>query len=86
MDESAETLCRRIELYRRCLRQGVDGALTADYLREIAEAETSFVEAIRQHPGLLPPSLLTTFLLGAMLYRISGRTDFGTARTLRLIR
>ena len=35
----AEYLLRRIELYRRYLREGVDAAEAIDYLREIAEAE-----------------------------------------------
>ena len=35
----AEHLRRRIELYRRYLREGVDAGLAADYLREIVEAE-----------------------------------------------
>jgi len=46
VDERTETLCRRIELYRTYLRQGVDAALAVDYLRQIAEAETALVELI----------------------------------------
>ena len=46
MDERTETLCRRIELNRTYLRQGVDAALAVDYLRQIAEAETALVELI----------------------------------------
>jgi hypothetical protein len=36
-DERAETLCRRIELYRGYLQKGVDAALAADYLREYSQ-------------------------------------------------
>lgn len=56
MDERAETLCRRIELYRGYLREGVDAPLAVDYLREIAEAETALVELIQQRSGPPPPS------------------------------
>jgi hypothetical protein len=39
MDDRAQTLQRRIALYRRYLREGVDANLASEYLREIAEAE-----------------------------------------------
>jgi hypothetical protein len=55
MDEHVETLCRRIELYRRYLRDGVDAALAAEYLRGIAEAEAALVMLIRQRSGPPPP-------------------------------
>jgi hypothetical protein len=52
MDERAETLCRRIELYRSYLRQSIDAALAADYLREIAAAEEALVERIQRRSDL----------------------------------
>ena len=45
MDERAEILCRRIELHRHDLRQGVDAARAVDYLQEIADAEAAFSDA-----------------------------------------
>ena len=45
MDERAETLCRRIELHRHYLRQGVDAARAVDCLQEIADAEAAFSDA-----------------------------------------
>ena len=45
MDERAETLCRRIELHRHYLRQGVDAARAVDCLQEIADAEAAFRDA-----------------------------------------
>jgi hypothetical protein len=39
-EERAELLRRRIALYRRYLRDGVEGALALEYLRQIAEDET----------------------------------------------
>jgi hypothetical protein len=39
MNDRAEILRRKIELYRRYLREGVDITLATEYLREIAEAE-----------------------------------------------
>jgi len=54
MDERAETLCRRIELYRRYLGQGVDAVLAADYLRETVEAEAALAELIRERSGPAP--------------------------------
>ncbi len=43
MDERAETLCRRIELHRHYLRQGVDAARAVDCLQ--ADAEAAFRDA-----------------------------------------
>jgi hypothetical protein len=39
MEERADSLRRKIELYRRYLREGVDVSLAREYLREIGEAE-----------------------------------------------
>jgi hypothetical protein len=39
IEEHAESLRRKIERYRRYLREGVDVTLAREYLREIAEAE-----------------------------------------------
>jgi hypothetical protein len=39
MEEHTENLRRKIELYRRYLREGVDVSLAREYLREIAKAE-----------------------------------------------
>ena len=40
MEENrAELLRRRIALYRRYLREGVNGVFAAEYLRQIAEDE-----------------------------------------------
>ena len=38
-EERAELLRRRLELYRRYLREGVDASLAEQYLRQIAEDE-----------------------------------------------
>ena len=38
-EDRAELLGRRIALYRRYLREGVEGALALEYLRQIAEDE-----------------------------------------------
>jgi hypothetical protein len=46
--DRAELLRRRIALYRRYLREGVEGALALEYLRQIAEAEA---ELNRIEPG-----------------------------------
>jgi hypothetical protein len=51
VEETAEALCRRIELYRRYMRQGVDAALAAAYLRAIAAAEAALVELYSDAPG-----------------------------------
>jgi hypothetical protein len=55
VDECAETFCRRIELYRCYLRQGVDAALVVEYLRVIAEAEAALAELLQRRSG--PPTL-----------------------------
>jgi hypothetical protein len=39
MEERADTLRRRIALYRRYLAEGIDADLAQTYLRELAEAE-----------------------------------------------
>jgi hypothetical protein len=38
-EDRAELLRRRVALYRRYLREGVDGGLAIEYLRRIAEDE-----------------------------------------------
>jgi hypothetical protein len=45
-EERAELLRRRIALYRRYLREGVNGGFAIEYLRQIAEdeAELSHIE------------------------------------------
>ncbi len=40
MEERADLLRRRIALFRRYLREGVDAALAAEYVRRLAEDET----------------------------------------------
>jgi hypothetical protein len=44
MENRAELLRRRIALYRRYLREGVDAALAETYLREIRDAEAELGE------------------------------------------
>jgi hypothetical protein len=39
MEERAEMLRRRIALYRRYLREGVDAALAGEYVRQIRDDE-----------------------------------------------
>jgi hypothetical protein len=48
--DRAELLRRRIALYRRYLREGVEGALALEYLRQIAEdeAELKRIERARR--------------------------------------
>jgi hypothetical protein len=48
--DRAELLRRRIALYRSYLREGVEGALALEYLRQIAEdgAELNQIEAGEQ--------------------------------------
>jgi hypothetical protein len=48
--DRAELLRRRIALYRRYLREGVEGALALEYLRQIAEdeAELNRIERARR--------------------------------------
>lgn len=41
MDEMAERLRRRIALYRRYLREGVDSDLAAEYLKTITADEAA---------------------------------------------
>ena len=43
----ADTLRRRIELYRRLLSKGVSGDLARVYLFEIAEAELELAELLK---------------------------------------
>ena len=47
MKERAEILRRRIALYRRYLREGVDATLAGEYLRQIRddEAELATIES-----------------------------------------
>jgi hypothetical protein len=47
MDTKAAILCRRIELYRRYLRESVDAALVFDYLREIVAAGDGLADLLR---------------------------------------
>jgi hypothetical protein len=47
-EDRAELLRRRIALYRRYLREGVEAALALEYLRHIAENEA---ELNRIEPG-----------------------------------
>lgn len=49
MEGTAETLRRRIALYRRYLREGVDSALAAEYLTAIAADEAALAELEREH-------------------------------------
>ncbi len=44
MQDRAQTLRRRIALYRRYLSEGVDAELAQLYLREIAEAEAELAK------------------------------------------
>lgn len=44
MEDRAEILRRRIALYRRYLREGVNTALAAEYLRQIADDEAELAE------------------------------------------
>jgi hypothetical protein len=55
MDETAEALRRRIALYRRYLREGVEGDLAAEYLRTIAADEASLAAIGRKDKELRPP-------------------------------
>ena len=50
MEERADMLRRRIALYRRYLREGVDAALAGQYLRQLQadEAELAAIEASRR--------------------------------------
>jgi hypothetical protein len=42
--ETADVLRRRIALYRRYLREGVEGDLAAEYLKTIAADEAALAE------------------------------------------
>jgi hypothetical protein len=44
MDERAAILRRRIELYRRYLREGVDAWMAAEYLQQIVADEAELAE------------------------------------------
>ncbi len=44
MEDRADFLRRRIELYRRYLREGADAALAAEYLRRVAEAQAELAK------------------------------------------
>ena len=47
MEERADMLRRRIALYRRYLREGVDATLVGEYVRQLGEdeAELAAIEA-----------------------------------------
>ena len=47
MENKADILCRRIEQYRRYLREGVDAASSVHYLYEIFAAENELAEFLR---------------------------------------
>ena len=47
METKADHLCRRIELYRRALREGVDAASSIQYLYQIFAAEEELAELVR---------------------------------------
>ena len=51
MEDRAETLRRRIAIYRRCLEEGAEGTLATVYRNEIAkaEAELELAEVTSQH-------------------------------------
>ena len=46
MEERADMLRRRIALYRRYLREGVDAALALEYVRQLAE-DAAELDAIK---------------------------------------
>ena len=50
MEERADMLRRRIALYRRYLREGVDAALAGEYVRQLGEdeAELAAIESAEQ--------------------------------------
>jgi hypothetical protein len=48
MEHFSDTLRRRIALYRRYLREGVDAELAAEYLRVLREDETALAEIERR--------------------------------------
>ena len=52
MEERVDILRRRIALYRRYLREGVDAALVAEYAWRLAkdEAELAAIEAGERQP------------------------------------
>ena len=50
VDPRADLLCRRIELCRRVLREGVDVTSTIHYLYEIFAAEEELAELLRLDP------------------------------------
>jgi len=47
MEDTIERLRRRIALYRRYLREGVEGELAADYLKTIAADEAALAALAR---------------------------------------
>jgi hypothetical protein len=51
MEDRASLLRRRIALYRRYLREGVDAMLAAEYLRQLGadEVELAVIEADERH-------------------------------------
>ncbi len=48
MSETGDRLRQRIALYRRYLRDGVEGELAAEYLRTIAADEAALAAIARQ--------------------------------------
>jgi hypothetical protein len=51
MKDSADTLPRRVALYRRYLKEGVEINLARVYLDEIAKAEAALRELENQSPN-----------------------------------
>jgi hypothetical protein len=48
VEKFSDTLRRRIALYRRYLREGIDAELAAEYLRVIREDEAALAEIERR--------------------------------------
>lgn len=48
MEDRAETLQRRIAVYRHCLQEGAEGTLATVYLNEIAKAEIELTELLSE--------------------------------------
>jgi hypothetical protein len=56
MKTRADLICRRIELYRRALREGVDAASSIQYLYQIFAAEEELAELLRLEKTDTQPS------------------------------
>lgn len=56
MDDRAETLRRRIEFYRRRLREGVEAEVSKIYLFEIADAQLELAELLARSEEQPKPS------------------------------